>query len=374
MYLGDGIGTSAGSFLAVDGDGLIIATSTPTASVDKTANYDWTGNHTFTNASTTGFAITDLGTAAGSFLAVNANGTVIATSTPAGGIDWTEENAGTIHATNYVDNNTTYTAGNGLTLAGTSFSINFARDNTWTGTQTFNWLSATTSLDYWFNNSGGVTGNSNIVTVGTIGTGTWEGTAIADAYVADDITASNYLPLTGGTLTGAATSTFLYIGNDLTVAGNLSLPNDSITDAMIDWANLTDLNAGGEVAWSNLASGELTSEVLILGTDVKAGTLTDTKLCTWDDGNSQIVCDTTDSDTAPSGSNNEVLTDDGSNGFVSESNLTFDGSLLTITGDLTVQGATSTSFYSSGDITAGGTIHTDTVDDTGGGNITFNEF
>jgi len=47
MYLGDGIGTSAGSFLAVDGDGLIIATSTPTASVDESANYDWTGTHDF---------------------------------------------------------------------------------------------------------------------------------------------------------------------------------------------------------------------------------------------------------------------------------------------------------------------------------------
>ena len=34
-----------------------------------------------------------------------------------------------------------------------------------------------------------------IVATGTIASGTWEGTAIADAYVANDITASNYLPL-----------------------------------------------------------------------------------------------------------------------------------------------------------------------------------
>ncbi len=32
------------------------------------------------------------------------------------------------------------------------------------------------------------------------------------------------------------------------------------------------------------------TEALILGTDVKAGTLTDTKYCTWDNGNSQVVC------------------------------------------------------------------------------------
>jgi hypothetical protein len=37
-------------------------------------------------------------------------------------IDWTAENAGTIHSSNYVDNNTTYTAGTGLDLDGTEFS------------------------------------------------------------------------------------------------------------------------------------------------------------------------------------------------------------------------------------------------------------
>lgn len=40
-------------------------------------------------------------------------------------IDWTGASAGTIHATNYVDNNTTYTAGGTLlNLAGTTFSVN----------------------------------------------------------------------------------------------------------------------------------------------------------------------------------------------------------------------------------------------------------
>ena len=70
------------------------------------------------------------------------------------------------------------------------------------------------------------------------------------------------------------------------------MPNDSILDAHLDYGNLADLEAGGAVTWSNLASGELTSEVLIIGTDVKAGTLTDNQICTWDDGNSQIVCNT----------------------------------------------------------------------------------
>jgi len=39
-------------------------------------------------------------------------------------IDWTGASAGTIHATNYVDNNTTYTASTGITLTGAAFSTN----------------------------------------------------------------------------------------------------------------------------------------------------------------------------------------------------------------------------------------------------------
>jgi hypothetical protein len=104
-------------------------------------------------------------------------------------------------------------------------------------------------------------------------------------YITDDLKVASEFDFVSGTSTGS-----LYITNDLNVVGSVALPANSILDAMIDWDNLTDLAAGGEVTWSNLASGELTSEVLLIGTDVKGGTLTDTKYCTWDDGNSQIVC------------------------------------------------------------------------------------
>jgi len=77
---------------------------------------------------------------------------------------------------------------------------------------------------------------------------------------------------------------------DGTGDAEIVLPNDSIGGAELDWGSFTDLGESGAVTWSNLASGELTSEVLIIGTDVKAGTLTDTKLCTWDAAGSQIVC------------------------------------------------------------------------------------
>ena len=39
----------------------------------------------------------------------------------------------------------------------------------------------------------GFTGSSNITQVGTIATGTWQGTAIADTYVADDLTIDGVL-------------------------------------------------------------------------------------------------------------------------------------------------------------------------------------
>ncbi len=44
-----------------------------------------------------------------------------------------------------------------------------------------------------------------ITELSTITSGTWQGSPITDAYIGDDITASNYLPLVGGTMTGDST-------------------------------------------------------------------------------------------------------------------------------------------------------------------------
>src|SRR3989344_1357972 len=48
-------------------------------------------------------------------------------------------------------------------------------------------------------------------------------TGLADADIPDDITASNYLTLTGGTLTGSLTGTSLTLSGDLTVSGAQTL-------------------------------------------------------------------------------------------------------------------------------------------------------
>lgn len=83
-----------------------------------------------------------------------------------------------------------------------------------------------------------IAGSASITTVGTIGTGVWEGTEIADGHVSNtltcsnlvsgssvvsdsevdnDITASNYLPLAGGTMSG-----------DIVMSGNINMSTNYI--------------------------------------------------------------------------------------------------------------------------------------------------
>ncbi|MFH1536937.1 MAG: hypothetical protein ABID45_03055 [Patescibacteria group bacterium] len=59
----------------------------------------------------------------------------------------------------------------------------------------------------------------DIAEVGTIASGTWQGGEISDDYISDNITASNYLPLAGGTMTGDTTiektnPSFIFKGSD----------------------------------------------------------------------------------------------------------------------------------------------------------------
>jgi len=77
----------------------------------------------------------------------------------------------------------------------------------------------------------GFTGSSNITQVGTIATGTWQGTAIADTYVADDLTIDGGTiddTVIGGTTAAAATFTgitmnssgdIIGIGSDIVLTG-----------------------------------------------------------------------------------------------------------------------------------------------------------
>lgn len=98
----------------------------------------------------------------------------------------------------------------------------------------------------------------------------WNGNSISDLYIANDLAIvagdisntpiGSTTPSTAiftNTTTTNATTTGLY------VSGTLNLPNDSITDAMLDWGNFTDLSAGGQVDWGNITAGELTNDSVI---------------------------------------------------------------------------------------------------------------
>jgi len=70
-------------------------------------------------------------------------------------------------------------------------------------------------------------GGTNIVTVGTIGTGTWQGTAIASAYLDSDTAHLSGTQTFSGAKTFSAAAT-LATGSTI---GNLTLANGSITDS-----------------------------------------------------------------------------------------------------------------------------------------------
>lgn len=72
-------------------------------------------------------------------------------------------------------------------------------------------LKATANGPAWAN-------TTDITAVGTITTGTWQGTAIASDYIGSHT--HSYLPLSGGTLTGALTGTSLTLSSSLTMAAN----------------------------------------------------------------------------------------------------------------------------------------------------------
>tara|TARA_Y100000004_G_scaffold58376_1_gene64985 strand:+ start:243 stop:1469 length:1227 start_codon:yes stop_codon:yes gene_type:complete len=110
---------------------------------------------------------------------------------------------------------------------------------------------------------------TQITAVGTIATGTWQGTAIADAYVADNLTISGGTidnSIIGGTTAAAGTFT------DLTASGTLTLGGTAVTStaAEINYLDITTLgtteaskavtaDANGVVTFDNGISEEYTA-------------------------------------------------------------------------------------------------------------------
>ena len=181
-----------------------------------------------------------------------------------------------------------------------------------------------------------IAGSSSIATVGTVGTGTWQGTKVASAYLDDQTAHLNVTQsFTGAKTFGAATqfnSTVTVGVNDTgydvqlfgATSGSNILWDQSADDLIFTNAGIAvGSDATGDIYYRD-ASGFL--ERLAAGADgyVLTGTGAGS-IPAWEAVSAGVSL---------SGStNNTIATVTGANALEGEANLTFDGSTLTVTGD-----------------------------------------
>ncbi len=191
-------------------------------------------NSTSTNATTTRLAITSLGTAAGTFLAVDATGRVIATSTPSSS-NWTDAGL-------YL---TPLTSTDGIILSGSSTIANLSTSNSTT-------TNATTTNQY-------VSGNLNLASglaLNINGVNTLSATALGSAVVSSSLTSVGIL--NGGSITngfgsidigadaltaGAASFTTIAGSGLATITGGILVNNSTSTITNLTMVNSTSTNA-----------------------------------------------------------------------------------------------------------------------------------
>ena len=205
--------------------------------------------------------------------------------------------------------------GTGLNNTAGVLGINLASDFNWTGTHTFNWISATTSFDYWFNESSTIQtllgyaqtaydwGDHAVA--GYLLQSEWEETttdALAEGlsnfyYTEDRFDASYNATTTLNGFTDNSTNwNTAYSWGDHSLAGYLTNINDQQLGQLTD-VNTTTLDIGNILYWDGTewitgitstwniysASGtllDLTDNVF----SVNEGTLTNGKYCTYVEG------------------------------------------------------------------------------------------
>ena len=158
--------------------------------------------------------------------------------------------------------------------------------------------------------------STGITILGTIATGVWQGTAIADDYIPNTITidtatvgttvtitdnedtAENnpIVFVAGGDLDGGnlglesdgttyytpstgtiTTAEFIGGGVGLTALNGENITDDTIDNDSIDWGDMTDLGTDGVVTWGNIAEGEL-ADSTVISADIKDGVVTEADL------------------------------------------------------------------------------------------------
>jgi hypothetical protein len=228
---------------------------------------------------------------------------------------------------------TALTAGTGLTLSTNTLSVNASQ--------------------------------TQITALGTIGTGTWQGTAIADAYVADNLTisggtvnntviggttpaAGTFTTLTAntsitGTLATAAQPNITSVGtlSSLTTSGNVIVGGDLTVSGTTTTINTETINlADNQIVLNSNYTGSTPTENG--GIEIERGTLTN-KTLVWDETNDKWTV--------------------GSETFVAG---TFEGNL---TGNVTGNADTATTLATARDFSLTGDVTAAAVSFDGSGNV-----
>ncbi len=339
-----GLATAAGTLLAVDPNGRVVATSTPQGTVTSVSNSNgtltispttgavvaslnlgnantWTALQTFssgllstssstitsltmvnstsTSATTTNLAISGLATAAGTFLAVNPNGQVIATTTPTSGIITIEENNSTVTSSATVID----FLGADFTVTGASgegdIAIDYAnsgitrvgQNETVTGAWTFSGLSSfarasstlfsNTGTAYFGGTATSTFDSSGVLTLVNSGLHLFDTNSSHDLIITpgSDLTADRILTITTGdsartlTLTGDTSLTGTNTG-DVTLAGTpdyITISGQVITRNTIDIGDDTNLAATYPLI---LTGDTLSSALATTSSNTWAGTQT----------------------------------------------------------------------------------------------------
>ena len=175
---------------------------------------------------------------------------------------------------------------------------------------------------------------TQITSVGTIGTGTWEGTTIAVAQGGTGATTLNNLITLGTHTTGNYVAT-LTAGTLIDLQNNSGETASPTVDVDLNEAAAATMVAGDGIIFvdaddSNVAKQETLQDLL----DTVAGTVATTGL----DRSGATLVITDLHPVGVDGANNQLLTDDGDGTVTSESQLSFDGDVLAITGTGTAKG------------------------------------
>lgn len=261
------------SSLSVTGAATISSTLGVTGATLLSSTLEVSDTVSMTKATGTGLAVTASATVGGD-LTVTGNLTVNGTTTNINTVNLVIEDKNIVLADVTTPTNTTADGG-GITLKGaTDKTLNWVNaTSAWTSSEDFNLLSGKV---YEINGASvlsattlgsGVT-NSSLTSVGTIGTGTWQGTIVSPTYGGTGVNNASRTITLGGNLTtsGAFNTTLTATG-----ATNVTLPTTGTLATLAGTETLTNKTLTSPVISSIVNTGTLT---LPTSTDTLVGRAT----------------------------------------------------------------------------------------------------